>query len=74
MDCSTKLLDYIQSKLMNIYNVIFVEIRSGVKQDQFGLEFAGFGVATWHVSYNNELFSETLFEYIKKHKDIFKNC
>lgn len=70
MDCSTKLLDYIQSKLMNVHNVIFVEIRSGVKQDQFGLEFASLGVATWHVSCNNKRFSETLFKYIKNHKDI----
>lgn len=70
MDCSTSILNYIQDRLINKYNVVFIDIRSGIKQDQLGLELTSLGVATWHVSSRNKLFSEILFNYIQKYKDI----
>lgn len=70
MDCSTHLFSIIESKIRNNQNIIYIEVRSGIKQDQFGLELANLGISTWYISKKNKNFGDCLFQYIKTHKDI----
>lgn len=70
MDCSTRLFNILESKIKNNQNIIYIEVRSGIKQDQFGLELTNLGIATWYISKKNRDFRNCLFQYIQTHKDI----
>lgn len=65
-----KLLLNIEKNLLRKKNVIFIDIRSGIKMDQLGLEIANFGVATWYVHVENIKYAEFLFSFIGQYKGL----
>ena len=70
MDCSTTIFEVLRKKIKKEFNVVFIDLRSGIKQDQFGLEFENIGIVTWHVHKKNISYAENLFQYIKHYKNI----
>lgn len=66
----TNLLAYMEKRLVRAENVIFIELRSGVKLDQLGLEIENLGIASWYVHKCNASYADVLFNYINYYKGI----
>ena len=49
MHNKTKIFEHLQDKISSKKDVIYVDIRSGLKLDQFGLELLNFGIVEWFV-------------------------
>ncbi len=54
----------------NKKNVVFINVRSGIKMDQQGLEIGNLGVATWYVHKKNSKYAKMLFDFIDHYKGI----
>ena len=66
----TKIFDHLIDKIQNVKNVIFCDIRSGLKLDQEGLELSNLGVSTIFVSKSNVQLIEAIRRYIEQYKSL----
>lgn len=68
MHNKTKIFEHLQDKISSKKDVIYVDIRSGLKLDQFGLELLNFGIVEWFVHKKNVRLKNILFSYISKYR------
>lgn len=66
----TGIFNNILDKIINPQNVIFVDVRSGLKLDQSGLEITNLGIGVWFVGKQAPRFEDFLFDFIQKYKGI----
>lgn len=66
----TKIFSRISTKLKDIENIILIDVRSGLKLDQSGLELTNLGIAVWFINQNSGQFSDFLFDFIQKYKGL----
>ncbi|RMC47358.1 hypothetical protein [Lactobacillus sp. ESL0228] len=69
----TNLLENIKNKISNIDNIIFFDIRSGLKLDHEGLELTNLGICTSFVTIHNKPLFTMIKNYIEQYKGITGN-
>lgn len=69
----TNILGNIKNKISNINNIIFFDIRSGLKLDQEGLELTNLGICTSFVTMRNQKLFTMIKNYIEQYKGITGN-
>lgn len=70
MHNKTNILKTLIKNIHDINNVVFCDVRSGLKLDQEGLELSNLGVCTIFVSKNNIKFFEAIKRYIEQYKNL----
>lgn len=70
MSNQTRIFNILKDKIKNIENTIFIDIRSGLKLDEEGLELSNLGIATVFVSKSNENLFKIFKNYIEQYKGL----
>ncbi|QFY04160.1 hypothetical protein LA664_02110 [Lactobacillus amylolyticus] len=66
----TNIFQNIIKKISNIRNIVFCDIRSGLKLDQEGLELTNLGICTVFISKQSNNFFEAVKRYIEQYKGL----
>ncbi|WP_288646381.1 hypothetical protein [uncultured Lactobacillus sp.] len=70
MHNKTNIIKGLIKSIDNIDNVVFCDVRSGLKLDQEGLELSNLGICTIFVSKGNIEFFEAIKRYIEQYKNL----
>lgn len=66
-------LDSIIEKINSLDNIIIVNIRSGLKLDQEGMEISNFGIVTYYFSKSTKILLESIRLFLEKNRGIYDN-
>lgn len=70
MHNKTSILSELSKRINNIRNIVFCDIRSGLKLDQEGLELSNLGICTIFISKENIRLFKLIKNYIEQYKNL----
>ncbi|BDR58365.1 hypothetical protein [Xylocopilactobacillus apicola] len=70
MHNKTEILEQLSKKIKDYKDTVFVDVRSGLKFDEDGLELSNLGIAEWFVHKSQESFFNKLEKILKNYRNI----